>query len=115
MTQGRGRSRALALVAGTIGGLMLALYLWIMASEANNAPWQVVGWALVMALGCALALSPVVLPGRSSRGMLMTATAIFAGLGVTTSLGLGFMLAAALTGIAAYQHGPRVARRSALT
>lgn len=93
----------LSVLAGVLGGLVVVAYLAIMAREGSNPGGQVVAWALLMAVPCALALASLRLPRRSARWTRVAAAALFAVFGVVTSLGWGLLPAAAFIGLAAFR------------
>jgi chromate transport protein ChrA len=93
----------LSIAAGVLGGLVVVAYVAIMAMEGNNSLEQVVAWALSMAVPGVLAFVSLRLPQRSARWTRVAAAALFAAFGVVTSLGLGLLPAAVLTGLAAFQ------------
>lgn len=105
------RPRKLAAGGGLLGTIMVVAYVSIIASEGNNPPGQIVAWTLIMGLPSVLALASVLLPAQLARWTLLVATALFGGLVMLTSLGLGFLLAGVLTGIAAYKVNESMARK----
>jgi hypothetical protein len=81
---------------------MLAVYVTLMVSEGNNSLFEVLPWALVMALGAVLAFASAHAEDpRLARNLLVAATALFGVLGVLSlfSIGLGFLLAAAAAAV----------------
>jgi hypothetical protein len=98
------RSRAWAIASVILGAAMLAVYLGIMMSEGNNTFVYVLPWALLMSIAPALALaSVVVLDLRMARNLLIGAAALFGVLGVVSvfTIGVGFLIAAALAAVGA--------------
>ena len=93
----------LSVLAGVLGGLVVVAYLAIMAWEGDDSWGQVVAWALAIAVPGALAFASIRLPPRSARGTRVAAAVLFAAFGFFTSLGLGLLPAAALSGLAAYR------------
>lgn len=83
---------------------MLAVYLGIMMSEGTNSLVYVLPWAVLMAIAPALALASVlVLDLRMARNLLIGAAALFGLLGVVSvfTIGVGFLIAAALAAVGA--------------
>ena len=92
--------RTLAVLGGTVGGFTIAFYLWVITNEDDNHWARVVGSVVILAIPCLLAFTSIALSARSARRMLTAAAIIFGLLGFL-SVGPGFLLAAALTAIAA--------------
>jgi hypothetical protein len=68
-----------------------------MVSEGNNSLFEVLPWALVMAVGAVFALASVpIADPRMARNLLLVATALFGVIGAVSlfSIGLGFLVAA---------------------
>jgi hypothetical protein len=81
---------------------MLAVYVTLMVSEGNNSLFEVLPWALLMAVGAVVAFASAhAQDPRLARNLLLVATALFGVLGALSifSIGLGFLLAAAAAAV----------------
>jgi hypothetical protein len=98
-----GRPDMIAVLAGVLGVLVVVAYVAIVVTQGDNRWDQVVGWALFLAMPCALAFASLRLPQRGAFWTRVAAALLFAAFGIVTSLGLGLLPAAVLIGLAAYQ------------
>ena len=81
---------------------MLAIYVSLISSEGNNTLVEILPWALLMSIAAGLVLASVFVPSvRTARILLTTGAVLFALLGVVSilTIGLGFLIAAALATI----------------
>jgi hypothetical protein len=98
------RHRPWATGAAILGFVMLAVYVSLIISELGNSFWDILPWALLMAITAAIALTSVfVADRRMARNLLIGATVLFGLLGVVSilTIGLGFLLAAATAAVGA--------------
>ena len=94
--------RPWATVAGILGVAMLAVYVTVIVDQGTTSWSEVLPWALLMAIGSALAFASArVADPRRSRNLLLGASAVFGLIGVLSlfSIGLGFLLAAAAAAV----------------
>ena len=85
-----------------VGALTTVTYLSLITAEGDNEVAVVVAWAAAMTVPCILALLAA-FAGRTAPWLALTATVLFAGLGLLAilSIGIGFVAAAFLTGVGA--------------
>ena len=93
----------LSVLAGVIGGLVVAAYVTIMVIENDDAWEQVIAWVLLMAAPSVLSFGSLGLGRQGALWTRLVATLLFAAFAVITSFGLGFWPAAALSGLAVYR------------
>lgn len=77
---------------------MLAIYVAVIVAEGGNSFFDVLPWALLMAVAPALAFAgSLTNDTRSARNLLIGAAGLFGVLGLVSifSIGFGFLLAAA--------------------
>ena len=105
------RYRPWAAGAAIIGASLLALYVGTMMSEANNSFFEILPWALLMAVAPIVALISLrVSNPRIARNLLIGAAFISALLGLVSllTIGLGFLIAATAAAVGAAKVSPMV-------
>lgn len=96
--------RKWALASAIVAAATTTVYVVAIAAEGNNAFWDVFPWAALMLIGTGASLSSAVSRNpRVGRSMAIAAVAVLGLLGVLAilSVGLGFIVAAVLAGLAA--------------
>jgi hypothetical protein len=96
--------RPWAIGAAVLGFAMLAVYVTLIVAEGNNSLFEVLPWAMTMATGAVIAFASAhVADRRVARNLLLGATALFGVVGAISlfSVGLGFLLAAAVAAVGA--------------
>ncbi|MGI9667669.1 MAG: hypothetical protein ACR2N2_11355 [Acidimicrobiia bacterium] len=94
----------LAAVSAVFGAGSTAAYIALVAVEGNNALSDIAPWVIVMLTASGLSLLGAILKDeRRSRRALVIATIIFAAIGILAIFSIGFLylIAAALSGVAA--------------
>lgn len=97
-------ARNLAIASAVFGAGTTAAYIALVASDGNNTLSEVAPWVLLMLSASGLALwGAIVEDERRARRLLVAATLVFAAIGVLAifSIGLLYLIAAALSGVAA--------------
>lgn len=103
----RGVQRMFAWASAFVAALTTVVYLVVIRQEGNNPFWDVFPWVTIMLMGTLAALTSALTPGpRVGRVSAIAATVILGVLGVVAmfSVGVGFILAAALAGLAAVSY-----------
>ncbi len=103
------RYRPWAAGAAVIGAFMLATYLALILSEDGNTVSSILPWAVLMASAAAMALGSLFMGDRRpARNLLIGAAVLFGLLGVVSilTIGLGFLVAAALATIGIVKFQP---------
>jgi hypothetical protein len=98
------RRRKVALASTIVAGATTTIYLVAIAAEGNNAFWDFFPWAMLMLIGTGASVSSAVARDpRVGRRTAIAAVAVLGILGVVGifSVGLGFIFAAILAGLAA--------------
>lgn len=93
--------RRLAAASGMLGAASVALYLAVMVGEGDNSAAKIAVWAAAMTVPTVLALLSTSLAPGVARWTLLAATALFLPLAILVSLGIGFLAAGVLAGVAA--------------
>jgi hypothetical protein len=96
--------RKWALASTIVAAATTTIYVVAITAEGNNAFWDVFPWAMLMLIGSGASLSSAAARDpRVGRSMAIAAVAVLGILGVVGvfSVGLGFILAAILAGLAA--------------
>ncbi len=86
-----------------MGLLMLTVYLVILANEGNNSIGEILPWVFVMAIPTvAVFASGMTAKRRIAGNLAITATILFAGVGLLAlaSIGFGFLIAASMSMLA---------------
>ena len=79
---------------------MLTMYLVLLSNEGNNSFLETLPWVLVVAIATLGAFASAFVPKRHLAGNLaIAATMVFGGVGLLAlaSVGLGFLMAAAMS------------------
>lgn len=96
--------RPFAVGAAAIGGAMLVVYVSVLVAQGETQWFEVLPWALLMAIagGAALAASRLE-DRRVARNLMLVAAGAYALIGVAAilTIGIGFLVAAALATMAA--------------
>jgi hypothetical protein len=98
------RRRKWALASAIVAAVTTTVYLVAIAAEGDDTFWDVFPWATLMLIGTGASVtSAVARDPRVGRSMAIAAVAVLGILGVVGifSVGLGFLLAAILAGLAA--------------
>jgi len=77
---------------------MLWIYLTVMVAEGGNTFFDILPWALLMAIAATVAVVAVLVDDRRmARNLLIAAAALYGVLGLMSilTIGIGFLLAAA--------------------
>jgi len=104
--------RKWALASTIVAAATTTIYVVAITAEGNNAFWDVFPWAALMLIGTGASLSSAVSRDpRVGRSMAIAAVAVLGILGVVAifSVGLGFILAAILAGLAAAERSRSIA------
>lgn len=99
-------SRALTWVSAGIAALTTAAYLALITAEGNNPFWDVFPWAALMLVGTGAAAVAAISPSADNHKTFAIAATVILGLiGFISmfSVGVGFLAAAAVGGVAAGQ------------
>lgn len=99
-----GALRMSASASAVVAVLTTVTYVIVVLQEGNNAFWDVFPWVMIMLIGTLAALaSALAMDPRVGRFSAIAATVILGVLGVVAilSVGIGFIVAAVLAGIAA--------------
>lgn len=106
------RRQRFAWASTVVSAAVTALYLVLIASEGDDAFWDVFPWALIMLLGTGAALTAALAAdAHVARTSAIAATVVLGILGIVgiLSIGLGFLMAAVLAGLAAAEPTQAVA------
>jgi hypothetical protein len=98
--------RKLAWASTVLSAVWTVLYLVLIIREGDDTFWEIFPWALAMLLGTSAALTAALSrDGQVARRAAVAATAVLGVLGIVGifSIGLGFLVAAVLAGLAAAQ------------
>jgi hypothetical protein len=101
----RGVQRMYAAASAVVAALTTVVYLVVVRQEGNNAFWDVFPWVMIMLIGTFAASASAVAAGPGvGRVSAIAATVILGILGAVAifSVGVGFILAAALAALAAF-------------
>jgi peptidoglycan/LPS O-acetylase OafA/YrhL len=104
--------RKWALASTIVAAATTTIYVVAIAAEGNNAFWDIFPRAALMLIGTGASLSSAVSRNpRVARSMAIAAVAVLGTLGVVAifSVGLGFILAAILAGLAAAEPSRSIA------
>jgi len=96
--------RLSASASALVAALTTVVYVVVILQEGNNAFWDVFPWVTIMLIGTLAALVPALAADpRVGRASAIAATVVLGALGVVAilSVGVGFILAAALACLAA--------------
>ena len=88
--------RPKTLIASAIGAATLVIYLTIIVTEGGNTFFEILPWALLMAIPSVVAVASIpVGDTRTARSLLIGAVALWFVLGFVSmlSVGMGFVLA----------------------
>ena len=99
-------TRPWATGSAVLGVVLLAVYVTVMMLEGNSPFFDVLPWALLMAIAPALAFGGALTDDtRSARNLLIGAAGLFGVLGLVSifSIGFGFLLAAGAAVVGAGQ------------
>jgi hypothetical protein len=108
----RAGRRVLAGAGAAVALGMTVLYVAVIVEEGDDTFWSVAPWAVAMLAGAGVALFAATTgDDRRARGSAILATVLLGALGVVSilSIGLGFLLAAALAALAAAAAHPAAA------
>lgn len=95
--------RKFAWASTVVSAAWTALYLFLIIREADDSFWAIFPWALVMVVGTGAALTAAVArDAQVARRGAMVATVVLGVLGIVAifTIGLGFVVAAVLAGLA---------------
>lgn len=103
----RGAQRMSASASAVVAALTTVVYVVVILQEGNNSFWDVFPWVMIMLIGTFAALASALVPdpgiGRFSAIAAMVILGIL-GLVAIFSVGVGFILAAALACLAAVSY-----------
>ena len=95
--------RKFAWASTVVSTAWTALYLFLIVREGNDSFWAILPWALVMVVGTGAALTAALAhDAQVARRGAVAATVVLGVLGIVAifSIGLGFLVAAVLAGLA---------------
>lgn len=92
------RRRRWAIATALLASVLLGVYLALITGEADDSLGEVLPWATLMGVAVLLPVASLTLQPRGARLAMTAATVLLGLLGVISiaSIGLGFLLAAAL-------------------
>jgi len=98
------RRRPWAIGSAVLGLGMLAIYVAVIVAQGGNSFFDILPWALLMAIAVAIAFAGALTEERHiARNLLIGAGALYGVLGVVSllTIGIGFLLAAAAAAVGA--------------
>lgn len=102
-----GIHRMAASASAVVAALTTVLYVAVIVQEGNNSFWAVFPWLMIMLIGTFAAMASSLAPGPRVAQFYAIAAAVILGiLGLVAifSVGIGFIMAAVLAGLAAVSH-----------